>query len=96
MEFNLPYSIHQQASIAIAMGCKKQNKSHEAIATEGHLRLRHFVRELQLPQKLSKVGIKSADLKSIACDTLHDAGTQHNIRPITNSDQVIQVLRNMF
>lgn len=96
MEFNLPYSIHQQASIAMAMGCKKQNKSHEAIATEGHARLRHFVRELQLPQRLSKVGIKSADLKSIACDTLHDAGTQHNIRPVTNSDQVIQVLRNMF
>ena len=96
MEFNLPYSMSQQASIAIALGCKKQNKSEEALATEGHSSLRQLVHDLLLPQSLGEIGIKSQDLKSIACDTLEDTGAQDNIRPVTNSDQVIQVLKNIF
>ena len=96
MEFNLPYSLPQQMLFALATGIKKGSKSNEALVREGHSFLRNFIRQLNLPQSLQKLGINLSDLKSIAHSTLKDPGAQNNIYPITNYRQVIKVLNTIF
>jgi alcohol dehydrogenase class IV len=82
MEYNLPVKTSRFAGIADAMGQSLSGESDEVNALKAVNTVRNLLIELQLPQKLSELGISKDDLTLIA-RSAKGSSLNNNPRPTT-------------
>jgi alcohol dehydrogenase len=94
-EFNLIACTDRLAEIAIAMGEVNSWLSKRALAEKAIETLRVLTMDLNIPQRLSELGIKEEDLPAIAKQALSDPSILTNPRHATE-DEVVALLRKAF
>jgi alcohol dehydrogenase len=87
IEFNLSVIMARLSLIANAMGITTYTVKKA---------IQNLIKELGLPQRLREVSVKESDLELIAKYALEDFIILGNPKPITNIDQLLQILRNAF
>lgn len=96
MDFNRPVTADRQALLARAMGVETHGLRDEEAAAAGSDRLRALVRELGIKDRLSDWGVTEGDLPGIAADALEDLVVATNPRPVSSSEQVVELLRSVL
>ena len=96
MEYNRPVSAHKQAMLARAEGLETKGFSDEAAAEAAARAVDEFILGLGMPHRLRDLEIPREDFSAIAELTLSDGGCRSNPVPITQVDQVVQVLESAF
>jgi len=86
MWFNAEAAAPALATVGRAMG----------IETDPAGGVSHLVESLGLPQRLRDVGVAEADLAGVAADAMHSSAVRANPKPITDSAQVLAVLRSAW
>ena len=96
MEYNRPASAAKQALLARAAGMDIAGMSDEAAAELAARAVDDFVLGLGMPHRLRELEIPEEDLPEIAGLVLTDRGCRTNAIPITEQEQVMEVLRRAF
>ena len=96
MEYNRPASAAKQALLARAAGHDISGMSDEAAAELAARTVDGFILGLGMPHRLRELEIPEEDLQDIAELVLTDRGCRTNAVPITDTEQVMEVLRNAF
>ena len=96
LHFNLDTVAPQLAMMAEAMGIDRNTsikpKSDDVMAKEGVDRVYSLIREMNLPQHLSSVGVKESEIPHLAEVALHSRAVQSNPKQITNVTQIEEIL----
>ena len=87
LDFNAPVNGDRQREVATAMGQPGKRASEVVDA---------FIRGLGMPRRLREVGVEEPDLPRLAKNCMLDDWTYSNPRPITNPDQVMEILRAAY
>ena len=96
MRFNLEYSADRQALIAQAMGINTFGMTDLDAGMAAAESIANLCRTLELPERLSDVGVPEEGLELIAAATLHDRGLATNPRPVIDAGPIMSVLRNAW
>ena len=96
MEFNRPASAAKQALLARAAGHDTSGMSDEAAAELAARTVDDFILGLGMPHRLRELEIPEEDLPEIADLVLTDRGCRTNAIPVTEREQVMEVLRRAF
>ena len=96
MEYNRPASAAKQALLARAAGYDTAGMSDEAAAELAARAVDEFILGLGMPHRLRELEIPEEDLPEIADLVLDDGGCRTNAVPITEREQVLEVLRRAF
>ena len=97
MAFNREATMTRQAWTAEAMGVDIAAMSEEEAATAAADEVATLVRDdMGLPWRLRDVGVGHADFAGIAADALEDIIVAGNPRPVTSTNQVIQLLHKAW
>ncbi|MBV8683330.1 MAG: iron-containing alcohol dehydrogenase [Caulobacteraceae bacterium] len=83
LKWNLPASADRQKIVAERLGGPGRAAADA---------LEDLIRSLNLPTRLSEVGVSRADFAAIADHTLHDRGVRSNPRPITGASDIVEIL----
>jgi alcohol dehydrogenase class IV len=86
MRYNADAAAPALASLGRAMG----------IETDPADGVSHLVASLGLPQRLRDVGVAETDLAGVAADAMHSSAVRANPKPITDSAQLLAVLRSAW
>ncbi len=97
MEFNLPVARTKYAKLAQAMGAfSHYDESAEKEAARAAIeRVRHLLRELDLPQRLRDLGLPHEKLKEIALNTPPTGSLRFNPRK-ASPDDLLSILEAAF
>ena len=96
MEYNRPASAAKQALLARAAGHDTAGMSDEAAAELAARTVDDFILGLGMPHRLRELEIPEEDLQEIAELVLTDRGCRTNAVPVTETEQVMEVLRRAF
>ncbi len=97
MAFNRETTATRQAWAAEAMGVDIAGMSAEEAATAAADEVATLVRDdMGLPWRLRDVGVTHDDFPGIAADALEDIIVAGNPRPVTSTDQVIELLHRAW
>ena len=97
MAFNREATMTRQAWTAEAMGVDIAGMSEEDAAAAAADEVGKLVRDdMGLPWRLRDVGVAHADFPGIAADALEDIIVAGNPRPVTSTDEVIQLLHRAW
>ncbi len=96
MEYNRPASAAKQALLAKAAGHDIAGMSDDAAAELAARTVDDFILGLGMPHRLRELEIPEDDLPEIAELVLTDGGCRNNAIPITEKEQVMEVLRRAF
>ena len=96
MEYNRPASAAKQALLARAAGHNTAGMSDEAAAELAARSVDEFILGLGMPHRLRELEIPEEDLPEIAELVLGDGGCRTNAIPITETGQVMEVLRRAY
>ncbi len=96
MEYNRPASAAKQALLAKAAGHDIAGMSDDAAAELAARTVDDFILSLGMPHRLRELEIPEEDLPEIAELVLTDGGCRNNAVPITEKEQVMEVLRRAF
>lgn len=92
MRFNLDATATELAQIALAMGIARDRRSDDGLAEDAAKRVKDLVAEMKLPQRLSEVGVKEADLPKLASLAAQSRTVKNNPKPV-DAAQVQELLR---
>ena len=92
MRFNLEANTAGQARFAAAMGVKKDGMDDRQAAASAADAIGEMFRGLDLPVKLSQVGVTEDGIDQIAEDAMTDFGLHRNVRKIQNVDELKGIL----
>ena len=96
MEYNRPASAAKQSLLARAAGHDTTGMSDEAAAELAARTVDDFILGLGMPHRLRELEIPEEDLPEIADLVLTDRGCRSNAIPVTEREQVMEVLRRAF
>ena len=96
MEYNRPASAAKQALLAKAAGMDTDGLSDEAAAVDAAKAVDRFILELGMPHRPRELEVPRADFLEIAQLTIGDGGCLTNPIPITDVEQVMEVLDSAF
>lgn len=96
MEFNRPISADKQALLACSAGLDTRGMSDESASEAAARAVDHLILELGLPHRLRDLKIREDELPLIAEAVLTDGGCRSNPVPVTNAEQVMEVLTNAY
>ena len=96
MEYNRPASADKQALLARAAGHNISGMSDEAAAELAARTVDDFILGLGMPHRLRELEIPEDDLPDIAELVLTDGGCRNNAVPVSEKEQVMEVLRRAF
>ena len=96
MEYNRPASAAKQALLARAAGHNTSGMSDDAAAELAARTVDEFILGLGMPHRLRELEIPEDDLPEIADLVLTDRGCRTNAIPVTEREQVMEVLRRAF
>ena len=86
MEFNMPCCLDKYPEIARAMGVDTAGMSREEASRAACEAVKALAIEVEIPQRLSELGITVADIDRLADQALADVCTPGNPRPVTLDD----------
>lgn len=92
LEFNRPVTGAEQRRIAEAMGIDTRGLTDDAASEAAVEELERFIDQLGIPRRLSDWGVSESDLPAIATDALEDLVVASNPRPITGTEEVVELL----
>lgn len=95
MEFNQSAATAKYRQIAEAMGCCTRGMTDEAAATAAVDAVKQLSLQVGIPQKLSEIGVKAADLERLAQSAFADVCTPGNPRDVTTAD-LLALYRKAF
>ena len=87
LDFNASVNGDHQREVAAAMGRPAKPASEV---------LDDFIRGLGMPRRLREVGVEEADLPRLAKNCMLDDWTYSNPRPISSSEEVMEILRAAY
>jgi maleylacetate reductase len=87
LDFNAGVNSQRQREVSAAMGRPKKPASEV---------LDDFIRGLGMPRRLREVKIEEADLPRLAQNCMLDDWTYSNPRPISSSEEVLEILRAAY
>ena len=96
MEYNRPVSAHKQALLARAAGIDIRGMSDEAAALAAARAVDELILSLGMPHRIGELEVPREDLPTIAELTLQDGSCRSNAIPITQQEQVMEVLESAF
>ena len=96
MEYNRPVSAHKQALLARSAGLENRGMSDEAAAELAARAVDNFIVGMGMPHRIRDLEIPEEDLPAIAEEVLKDGGCRTNAVPITDTAQVMAVLRRAY
>jgi len=96
MEYNRPASAHQQALLARAAGIDIRGMSDEAASIAAAQAVDDFILGLGMPHRLRELEVPREDLPAIAQHTQEDGGSRANPIPVTQPEQVMEVLERAW
>ena len=94
MRFNLPETIQPQAALGRALGCP--SNSDESAAEYAITSIENLTGELDLPQRLRDVDIKSEDLATIAEKVSRSPNIIYNPIPVRDPEIILDVLQKAW
>lgn len=95
MDYNFPVVKDRQASLAEAFAVDTRDMSVDDAAQAFIGALRAFIRDLEVPTRLSEVGVTKEDFPGIVHDALEDMVVATNPRPVTD-EAVAQLLEAAY
>lgn len=96
MEYNAPATGEKYKQIAIAMGVKNvENMSTEEYRKAAVDAVVSLSKRINIPQKLSEIGVKEADLPQLAKAAFADVCTPGNPRD-TNAEEILALYKKAF
>ena len=95
MDYNFPVVKDRQASLAEAFAVDTRDMSVDDAAQAFIGALRAFIQELEVPTRLSEVGVTKEDFPGIVHDALEDMVVATNPRPVTD-EAVAQLLETAY
>jgi alcohol dehydrogenase class IV len=87
LDFNAPVNAQRQLEVSAAMGRPEKRASDV---------LDDFIRSLGMPRRLREVKVEEADLPRLAQNCMLDDWTYSNPRPISSSEEVLEILRAAY
>jgi lactaldehyde reductase len=96
MEYNRSASSHQQGLLARAAGIDVRGMSDEAAAVAAAGAVDDFILGLGMPHRLRELEVPREDLPAIAQLVLADGGSRANPIPVTQPEQVMEVLEKAW
>src|SRR5262249_23333611 len=87
LDFNAPVNSQRQREVPAAMG-RPQKRAAEV--------LDDFIRGLGMPRRQREVKVEEADLPRLAHNCMLDDWTYPNPRPISSSEEVLEILRAAY
>lgn len=90
LDYNLTHTADQQAQILDVM---TQGGRAPASASQAVLNL---VKDIDQPWRLRDVGVEEKDYAGIAKDAMEDIIVSSNPRPVTNTDEIIELLKASY
>jgi len=94
MGFNRSHTADQQAWIADIMGVETSNMDADVAAQAAQRAMTRFVESLDLPTRLSQVGVTEDEFPALAKDALEDLIVATNPRPVESEETVVELLRS--
>lgn len=88
MAFNKPASAAHLKDVAQALGCNTDNKSDEESADLAIAFVHNLLAQVDIPNRLSLVGIKQEQIPELAQQAIADANHRSNPRTCTEQDMV--------
>ena len=96
MEYNRRVSADKQALLAQSAGIDTRGMSDEAAAEAAARAIDDFIVGLGMPHRIRELEVPREDLPAIAELTLQDDGAQNNPIPMTETDQIMDVLEKAW
>ena len=96
MAFNREHVGDRQVWIAEAMGVDVGAMSVEEASEAAREAILVLVRDLEQPHRLRDVGVEPADFPAIAKDALEDIIVATNPRPVSSTDEVVELLQTAY
>lgn len=96
MDYNRPATASRQRLIADALGIDVGGHSDNQAAAAASQRLREFVAELGIKNRLSDWGIQAEDLPAVARDAVDDFMNATNPVPVTDPEVIVRLLRSVL
>jgi lactaldehyde reductase len=95
MEYNMPAAIAKYRDIAVAMGVDVANMSDEDAAKAAVKAVKNLAIAVNIPQKLSTIGVKEEDLQTLAVSAFNDVCTPGNPREASAED-ILAIYKKAF
>ncbi|HDP25652.1 MAG TPA: iron-containing alcohol dehydrogenase [Deltaproteobacteria bacterium] len=96
MQFNIESCPESYALVAEAFGVRERGMDDMAAAEAAVESMRAFTKTIQLPQRLSEVNVKEADIEKAAELALGDGSIVNNPRFILDSSEVLGIFKNVL
>ena len=96
MAFNREHVGDRQVWIAEAMGVDVGTMSVEEASEAAREAILVLVRDLEQPHRLRDVGVEPPDFPAIAKDALEDIIVATNPRPVSSTDEVVELLQTAY
>ena len=96
MVFNKDHVGPRQATVAAAMGVDLAGMDEEAANRAGREAVLALVKDLGLPHRLREVGVEPEDFEAIAADALENPIVAANPRPVTGTDEIVELLHSAY
>jgi len=94
--FNRDFNLSGQARLASAMGVMKEGMDDRQGADAAAIAVAEIYRGLDMPSKLREVGVPEDGINQIAVDTMTDFGISRNIRPVKDSVELDEMLKQIW
>jgi len=95
MEYNMPSAIAKYKDIAVAMGVDVTGMSIEEAAKAAVKAVKDLAVSINIPQKLSAIGVKEEDLERLAISAFNDVCTPGNPRD-TSANEILEIYKQAF
>ncbi len=95
MEYNMPAAMAKYKDIAAAMGVAVCTISDEEAAQAAVSAVKELAVSIGIPQKLSEIGVKEADLEALAVSAFNDVCTPGNPRD-TSVEEILAIYKSAF
>ena len=95
MEYNMPSALSKYKDIAVAMGVNITDMNEKEAALAAVKAVKDLAISINIPQKLSEIGVKKEDLKNIAVSAFNDVCTPGNPRD-TNVDEILAIYKTAY
>jgi lactaldehyde reductase len=95
MEYNMPSAIAKYKDIAVAMGVDVTGMSIEEAAKAAVKAVKDLAVSINIPQKLSAIGVKEEDLERLAISAFNDVCTPGNPRD-TSVNEILEIYKQAF
>lgn len=95
MEYNMPAAIAKYRDIAVAMGVDVAGLSDKEAAKAAVKAVKDLAIAVNIPQKLSAIGVKEEDLQALAVSAFNDVCTPGNPRD-TSVEEILVIYQSAF